>query len=562
MNLNLQQRSILFFNLVLVVSCIILIFMGYRSANNGFEMALADKANADMKQAQAILDFAFPGSWQQKNGALYKGEQEMNDAFETVDYLKQLNGNNVTIFSDDTRIATTFVDNGKRLVGTKASPEIVEIVLKGGKHFTGEANVLGDQYFCAYEPIKDGSGKVIGMLFMGIPKGEIDTLHKEFLLSTGGMSVFLLVVMAFLVYAAVRYTIKPLRQVEAAINRMADGDLSVEKLPPGNDDAIGHIARSTNKMRDAIVEILKDISMSAQQVAAASEELTASASQTSDSINHVAHSVENMAGGTSEQSTALGEVSSQIAAMGGEMAAMNESSRSMQQVAEKSRAGAKEGHEAVARAMTAMNEMAQQMEASSQVVGTLGERSKEIGKIVEAISGIAEQTNLLALNAAIEAARAGTAGRGFAVVADEVRKLAEQSGEAAKNISSIIGGIQGDTVKAMQAMEKGNEGVQKGTKIVQSTGEVFSQMETQIDALYKQIQMSRDRIDAANRESDSIVSNIKKVNDSGQEMADEAQTVSAATEEQTAMMADIADASESLAELAQKLQSEVARFRF
>ena len=86
---------------------------------------------------------------------------------------------------------------------------------------------------------------------------------------------------------------------------------------------------------------------------------------------------------------------------------------------------------------------------SVAVVTKLGERSKEIGQIVENISGIAGQTNLLALNAAIEAARAGEQGRSFAVVAEEVRKLAEQSQEAAKQIANLIGEIQGDTDKAL-----------------------------------------------------------------------------------------------------------------
>ncbi len=212
--------------------------------------------------------------------------------------------------------------------------------------------------------------------------------------------------------------------------------------------------------------------------------------------------------------------------------------------------------------MTAMEKMAEQMSASSKVVETLGERSKEIGKIVETISNLADQTNLLALNAAIEAARAGEAGRGFAVVADEVRKLAEQSGEAAHSIESIISGIQNDTLRAMQAMDKGNAEVQSGTQIVQRTGEVFSIMEQQIDALYEQIQLSRNRVEAAERDSSQIMNALQTANEFSRATANEAQTVSGATEEQTAMMHDITEASESLAALAQKLQNEMLKFRF
>ena len=92
----------------------------------------------------------------------------------------------------------------------------------------------------------------------------------------------------------------------------------------------------------------------------------------------------------------------------------------------------------------------QTVSRSAQVVTKLGENSKEIGQIVETISGIAGQTNLLALNAAIEAARAGEQGKGFAVVAEEVRKLAEQSKAAAERIANLIEGIQKEDVYKRQ----------------------------------------------------------------------------------------------------------------
>lgn len=89
----------------------------------------------------------------------------------------------------------------------------------------------------------------------------------------------------------------------------------------------------------------------------------------------------------------------------------------------------------------------------------IGDRSKEIGKIVKVIEGIADQTSLLALNAAIEAARAGEAGKGFAVVADEVRRLAERSMQATQEIGEVVGTVQNETGKAIELMENVLEGI-------------------------------------------------------------------------------------------------------
>ncbi len=560
--MNLQRKAILFFDLVLLVSCLILSVLGYRSANEGFQIALQEKAHSDIRQSQEILNLSYPGNWQIENGVLYKGEQKINDASDIVDHLKELTGNNITIFSGDTRVTTTFEQNGKRSVGTQASQKIIDIVLTQGKSFTGEAEVLGNHYFCAYEPIKDSSGKTIGMLFMGIPSASVELLQKDFLLSSGSVTVVLIILLGFMIFYVVRRTLNPLEEVSLAMQQIAKGILDNKPLAISGNDEISRIAASTNEMQESIAGIIKEIVSSAHQVAAASQQLTASASQTSDSVNQVSQNVVGIAGDTEKQSSSLEEISKQSLNMSNEMKALHQSSESMQHVAEQSRTGAREGHEAVTNVMNAMNKMRDKMKESVTVVSALDGQSKEISKIIETITAIAEQTNLLALNAAIEAARAGSAGRGFAVVADEVRKLAEQSGIAAQNIASIVTEIQNNTVQAMEAVKKENEEVELGTNIVQSTGDVFSRMEHQVDELYKQIQISREYMLAADHECADIAENIQIASDVSRTVAQEAQNVSAATEEQTAMTHDIADASESLANLAQKLQNQVSHFRF
>ena len=106
--MKLQTKTILCFDAAIISVCILLSLLGYRAANNGFEAALEEKAHSDLHQAKTLLELYYPGPWYLKNGLLFKGEKQMDGAFDVVDHLSRMNGNNVTIFNRDTRVATTF----------------------------------------------------------------------------------------------------------------------------------------------------------------------------------------------------------------------------------------------------------------------------------------------------------------------------------------------------------------------------------------------------------------------------------------------------------------------
>jgi len=222
---------------------------------------------------------------------------------------------------------------------------------------------------------------------------------------------------------------------------------------------------------------------------------------------------------------------------------------------------AKEGSQSIAKAITQMTKIEQTVNNSARVVTKLGERSKEIGQIVDTISGIAGQTNLLALNAAIEAARAGEQGRGFAVVAEEVRKLAEQSQDATKQIAELITEIQGDTNQAVIAMTEGTYEVKVGTEVVTTTGHAFGKITTLVTQVSEQV----NEISAATQQlaasSQQIVLSVQEIDGLSKNAATEAETVSAATEEQSASMSEIASSSHDLANMAQELHEATSKFK-
>ena len=560
--MKLQMKALLAFNVLLAISCVIVGVLGYFTADNGFGLALEEKAVHDLNEINALIESRFPGNWESKPDGLYKGSKRFNDDNALLDELGKLSGNNVTLFNKDTRVATTFADaSGKRATETKASDAIIATVLREGKSFSGYAEVLGNRYLSAYRPLKDQSGQVVGMMFMGIPTKELDEIQAGFIRTMIIAIILLLVAIGAVSWLIIGRIVSKLALLSDSLEEIADGNLVIDDIEVTSQDEIGALSASMNKMKQALLKMMHRISTSAQTVAASSQELTASSSQTADSINMVAKSTVTMAEGAGEQMTTVSNLQEKIETMASMMNDLKTRSESMASAATSASRQAADGHTVVDGAVEQMNYMAQQVNASAEIVTTLGQRSKEISQIVETISNIADQTNLLALNAAIEAARAGEAGRGFSVVAEEVRKLAEQSGEAAGTISSLITGSQADTDNAVNSIHRGNQAVQDGEKQVRETGVAFSSIESQVRELQLTIEESLKSIAEAVRTSDEVIEAIEFVNEVSRNFSNEAQTISAATEEQTATMHEMTGASRTLAELAQDLQNEVNNFK-
>lgn len=560
--MGLEKKLIVFVNACMIVACVIVGAISYFIADTGFETALQSKADSDLKQMEDAIDRENPGAWVKKSDGLYKGKMKLTGNDELVDHFGQLTGNAVTVFDMGTRTATTAKDiSGKRMVGTEADKGIQEAVLQRGELYTGMVVVGDSDYMAVYKPLAGEDGKIIGMLYMGLPAEELTSLQTKFIYTMVGVVLVMVVIFAVLISFAARKGVAPLKEVEKTLQVMAEGDLTLPDVQIDGSDEIAMLAQSMNKTKDKLRNLLTVISNSAQQVAASSEELTASADQTSESITMVANNTVSMAGDVSGQTSVLGDIKDKAEDMGRQMDELMNKAGSMQEAAEDSRRGIENGQQAVDQAVVQMEAMSRQMAESSRVVVGLGERSKEIGQIVDTITAITAQTNLLALNAAIEAARAGEAGKGFAVVAEEVRKLAAESAEAAQSIADLIRTIQVDTDGAVKAMEAGQREVEQGKVMVHKSGEAFQNISGLIEQLYGHIEASRRGIGSADESSRVVVSGVQRVEELSRNTATEAESVSAATEQQTAMVHEMAEGSRALALLAQSLQDEVMKFR-
>lgn len=414
-----------------------------------------------------------------------------------------------------------------------------------------------------YDKATDGTGTLVNMV-KDFAKAEQETIAgqakatQRLLLIVNILVVIVSIVTSLLVSRSIS---RVAQQLVKAANEIADGEITRAELQSTAEDEMGQMARAFNRMKGNLREILQHVTSSAQHVSASSQQLAATSNQSAEAAAQVTESITHIAMGAERQMNAVQETTAVVQQMSASVQQVAANANQVAAVSEQTADAARVGGEAIQNAIRQMQQIEQTVHISAELVGTLGERSNEIGQIVDTIAGIASQTNLLALNAAIEAARAGEQGRGFAVVAEEVRKLAEQSQEAAKQIAALIADIQGDTEKAVSAMDNGTREVKRGGEVVDAANIAFAN----IAALVGEVSGQVEEITAAMQQmaggSRQIVTSVEEIDQFSKKAAELTQTVSAATEEQSASVEEIAASSQSLSQMAEGLQTVVSKFR-
>ena len=400
-------------------------------------------------------------------------------------------GGNATLFVYDEasgqfvrRSTNVKKENGDRAVGTQlAADHPGQALLRRGEAYKGPANLFGKSFMTAYFPVVSPAGKVIGILYVGIPTAQLEAMLAQALqimAIAGGIAALLVIVLTMLI---VRRVTTPLTSVTASLTAIANGNSDVAIDCDDRADEIGEIARTVAVFRDNALERQRLRSEQTAAAAAAAEQRKAELSRFVDSfetsVGGILEHVLNSSGKFERVARQLTETARSTAALSSQSAQASEAAsdhvRNAASASDELASSIAEITRRVQESNGIASEAVRQAAATDQRIAELSAAGGRIGDVVKLITQIAEQTNLLALNATIEAARAGDAGRGFAVVAQEVKNLAGQTAKATDEISGHIANMQVATEESVTAIKAIGETIERISAIAGSISAAVEQ---------------------------------------------------------------------------------------
>jgi methyl-accepting chemotaxis protein len=520
--------------LLLLIPSLIIGTVAYQQAKNSldrsgeiqlkndvrFVIAMIDALDKQVKEGSITLEEAQEMVKQQILGVKdAEGKRPINKKFDLGE-----NGF-IFVYSQDGTILAHPNNEGKKMWDAKSpdgkliSQELVKTALNGGGFTSYDWALPNDPNTVAskinYSEVDPNWGWVIcaGSYMSDFNKGA-DAIFSTLIITL----IAALIIGFVVIYIFSGSITKPMQTIAKHVGRIANGDLR-EKISIRSKDEVGQLAGSVNDMVDRFSGLIGGIVQTSQNVAAASQQISASTEEIASGSTHQANASQTISELFKELSVAINSVA-----------------RSAEEAAELSNHTTKT-------ALEGGNVVSQSIEGMKQVsvkMTRLEEDSNKIGEIIEVIDDIAEQTNLLALNAAIEAARAGEQGRGFAVVADEVRKLAERSGEATKQITLIIKGMQNNTKQSVDSVA---DGVEKSVE----TGKAFEHIIRMVNDSALKVTEIAAASEQQSSQADEVMQSVDSI---------------AATSEQAAAAAEeTASTSQSLAQSAEDLNRSVSVFK-
>lgn len=335
-----------------------------------------------------------------------------------------------------------------------------------------------------------------------------------------------------------------------------------ERLPEMGKDVLGDLAAALNEMAEGLGGIIDKIRASSalsiettQQLAASSQQVTTSTQEVASTIQQISRGAQNQARNvevTTQDINQIADVAMEVARKAWEGVDTSHKASDI----------TREGGQSAEIIAQRMAEIRESVEEAAQVIKGLGDRSMQIGLVVDVITSISNQTNMLALNAAIEASRAGEQGRGFAVVAEEVRGLAKGSRQAADQIAKMIRDTESETGRVVKVMEGSKEKVSASIDVINNTAGAFKEIAVVVDDLTRLIEMISEAADRQKDGAERAAKSAQEIAAIAEETAASTEEVSATAQEQTASIQEITASIQELARTAELVEEALSELHF
>ena len=365
------------------------------------------------------------------------------------------------------------------------------------------------------------------------------------------------IVISLLLSKGIAHNIQKLKEV---FDKASNGDLTVS-ITASTKDEFKDLAISFNSMIKNISELMNSVTKSSKTVLETSTNLASMSQEVTASINEVANAIEEVSIGATEQAQNAQNGASQMDDLSNRLDKISVNSNEMDKISSNTKELGSKGLSMINTLIEKSNKTKTATTEVNEIVQDMNESTKQINAISETIANITAQTNLLSLNASIESARAGEAGRGFAVVAEEIRKLADQSKISTEEIKIIIASIQKKSDLAVKAIKSTETVVNEQDLAVGQTQEIFSEILKAIEIMITKVDEVKISIVDINEKKQSTISEIENISSISEETAASSEEVNASTEEITAAMEEFAKDSSELQILAEKLGTEINKFK-
>ena len=380
----------------------------------------------------------------------------------------------------------------------------------------------------------------------GIYIDDVDAIYRHTALIFLALGVLILMAAVGIALLIARSISRPLSAITQRMSLLAGGNLDIDVPYLGERNEMGRLAEA--------LEIFKVNRRNADRLAAEQDEerrakvrrqelleqIVADFSQrTAKIIATLARSAERLQGHATNLAAMASQSRQQVATVGHAAQETTANVETVAAAAEELSSAVNDVNGQVVKSTGVAQRAVSEAERTSSTMRGLVDAADRIGAIIGVIQDIASQTNLLALNATIEAARAGEAGKGFAVVASEVKTLANQTTRATEEIQAQVGAIQGETKRAVEAINT----------IAQVVGEM--------NHISSSIAAAMEQQGATTQE---IARNINQAADGTREVSSNIGGVSSAAENTSGAASELRSASDELRDQAQMLEREMNGF--